>query len=924
MKSKTALTALALLLGLLIAPTSRAALELKEGDSVVVVGNTFAERLALSGYLDAMIQAANPGKKIVVRSVPNSADEVDDRPRETNVPRMDFYLKRHKANVVVMCYGMSESFDGLGGVEKFKTDLTSRVDHHLNAKYSGESPKIVLVSPIAHEDLGAPLPTGDEVKQRNVVLKAYANAMKQVATDKGAIYIDLLAVKADGQLTNNGIAPNEYGCFVYAGEMAKQLGWWDGKTAAGGDDKAAKLREVAYDKHYQFRLRYRATNTEYVWGRRHKPFGVVNFPPELDHWDKMTETREKAMWEMDKPSLGQLFAKAPSGTAVWETVPLTYEYPGDKYDGVEIPFKDIKKDKKAGDASAIADPKEYLESFEVADGYQVNLFASEDMFKDENGVGLLANPLAMTFDYKGRLWVLCAPTYPHPYPGKVTDCRVIILDDTDNDGKADKCTVYARNLNIPTCFVIDANGVAYIGQAPDLWKFTDTDGDDVADKKEMVYSGFGMCDSHHSISAAVWDPHGGILMLEGVFTRTNVETPYGTQRTRDAAVWRYDPRTQKLIAIAHTGHPNPWGQTFDQYGQSILMDTSGQAHYNFSSLISPYIFPEKPKKGPSVMNRGRPNSGADFVYSSHFPDDVQGTYVHSQCIGFLGTHWTRLIEDGANNSGYKGEAMPAPVLSSKIGNYRPVCSEFGADGALYIADWVNPLIGHMQFNLRDPRRDHTHGRIYRVTHKERPLVKKLDLTKMTAEQLLDTFKLPEQNTRDRARRLLQNMDADKTAKAAADWLFKQNPREEWYERASLEVLWVQQGLDKLDMKIVDEVMRAREPLVQAGAIRALRMGLQFGDLSTKDCLPFIAQAVNNRDMRVRLEAVMACAYLDAPNAADLANQVTNQNMDGVIRNAHQQTIKYLKEKKGISSVAGLIELYNNASKEELAAAVKKK
>ncbi|MFK7789036.1 MAG: PVC-type heme-binding CxxCH protein, partial [Phycisphaeraceae bacterium] len=771
MKIKAFLIALALLV--VSALPARAALELNEGDSVIVVGNTFAERLALSGYLDAMIHAANPGKKIVIRSVPNSADEVDDMPRERAVPTADYYLKRHGADVVIMCFGMSESFDGLGGIDKFKADLAKQIDLHLNAKYNGEStPKIVLVSPIPHEDLKNPnLPTGDAVKQRNVILKAYTEAMKTVAADKGALSIDLFShglemyVDSDQPLTNNGIAPNELGCFSFAASMAQQLGWWDGSPAKDAAN-TADLRQVAYDKHYHFRHRYRATNTEYVWGRRHKPFGIVNFPPELAHLDKMVEAREAAIWAMDKPTLAQLFATAPTGKAIWETTPTTYNFPGDKWDGVELPKQDTTR--AVGDATKIADPEEYIKTFKVADGYQVNLFACEKMFPE------LANPLAMSFDFQGRLWVLCSPTYPHPYPGEVTDCRLIILDDTDGDGKADKSTVFARHMNIPTCFVIDGKGVVYIGQAPDLWKLSDTDGDDVADRKEIVYSGFGMPDSHHTISAAAWDPNGGILMLEGVFTKTNVETPYGTQRTRDAAVWRFDPRTHKLIAVAHTGHPNPWGQTFDPYGQSILMDTSGSAQYNFSSLISPYVGFEKPKKGPAVVKRGRPTAGSDIIYSAHWPEEMQGVYVHSQCIGFLGTHLDKLKSDGSKNSGYTSEPMPQPILASDIGNYRPVCSEVGADGALYIADWVNPLIGHMQFNLRDPRRDHTHGRIYRVTHKERPLVKKVDMTKLDIPGLLELMKTTtEHNSRERARRLLQTMDKAAVIAATNKWVFEE-------------------------------------------------------------------------------------------------------------------------------------------------------
>ncbi|MGB0767360.1 MAG: PVC-type heme-binding CxxCH protein [Phycisphaeraceae bacterium] len=918
MQQKLSLLCLALLA--LAALPSRAALELKEGDSVVVVGNTFAERIALSGYLDAMIHAANPDKRIEIRSVPNSADEVDDRPRERSVPTEEFYLGRHGADVVIMCYGMSESFDGLGGVEQFKTDLAARVDAHTSAKYNGESAsKIVLVSPIAHEDLGNPnLPTGDAVAQRNTVLKAYTDAMKSVAADKGALFIDLFNIKAEGQLTNNGIAPTEYGCFVYVGEMAKQLGWWDG-SAAADTGNTAEFRQVCYDKHYHWRHRYRATNTEYVWGRRHKPFGIVNFPPELEHLDKMVATREKALHEMDKPTLTQLFAKAPGEKAIWETTPLTYNFPGDEWEGVEIEIPD--KQRAVGNASKIDEPQQYLDTFKVADGYQVNLFACEEMFKDENGVGLLANPLGMTFDYKGRLWVLCSPTYPHPYPGEVTDCRIIILDDTDNDGKADKCTVFARHMNIPTCFVVDGEGVVYVGQAPDLWKLTDTDGDDVADRKEMVYSGFGMPDSHHTISSSAWDPNGGIVMLEGVFTRTNVETPYGTQRTRDAAVWRFDPRTHKLIAVSHTKHPNPWGITFDPYGQAIMMDTSGQSQYNFSSLISPYVGFEKPKKGPPVVKRGRPTAGSDIIYSAHWPEEMQGVYVHSQCIGFLGTHLDKLKTDGSKNSGYFSEPMPEPILSSDNGNYRPVCSEIGMDGALYIADWVNPLIGHMQFNLRDPRRDHTHGRIYRVTHKDNPVLEKIDLTQLDIAGLLDVVKTTtEQNTRDRARRLLQTMDKDAVVAATNKWVFEEldpRAREYDYELMVLEAVWIQQAHGVYDVKLIDEATRAREPMVLAGVIRAIRYGLQYKDMATADAQPFIARAVTDRDMRVRLEAVMACAYLDTPDAVKIANLVTTQDMDAPIRTAHAQTLKYL-ESKGYVELSGLGPIYRSQPDEILA------
>ncbi|MFK7789241.1 MAG: HEAT repeat domain-containing protein, partial [Phycisphaeraceae bacterium] len=125
-----------------------------------------------------------------------------------------------------------------------------------------------------------------------------------------------------------------------------------------------------------------------------------------------------------------------------------------------------------------------------------------------------------------------------------------------------------------------------------------------------------------------------------------------------------------------------------------------------------------------------------------------------------------------------------------------------------------------------------------------------------------------------------------------------------------------------DVKLIDEVTRARNPQVLAGAIRAIRYGLQFGDMATNDAQPFITRAITDRDMRVRLEAVMACAFLDSPKAVQLANLVTTQDMDGPIRNAHAQTIKVLKS-KGFESTAGIIEFYN-ADADKLAELTKKK
>ncbi|MDG2168598.1 MAG: hypothetical protein P8L44_11825, partial [Opitutales bacterium] len=146
------------------------------------------------------------------------------------------------------------------------------------------------------------------------------------------------------------------------------------------------------------------------------------------------------------------------------------------------------------------DPASELENFDLLPGYEANLFAADPM---------LANPIHMVWDSRGRLWVACSWAYPQIEPGDVANDKIIILEDTDNDGKADKTTVFADGLYLPTGIEL-ANGGCYVGQSPDIYFLKDTDGDDVADVKELALTGFGIEDNHHSISAWRRGPGGWI------------------------------------------------------------------------------------------------------------------------------------------------------------------------------------------------------------------------------------------------------------------------------------------------------------------------------------------------------------------------------------------------------------------------------
>jgi len=165
---------------------------------------------------------------------------------------------------------------------------------------------------------------------------------------------------------------------------------------------------------------------------------------------------------------------------------------------------------RGGEVSLLSvDPQVALKHLKAAEGYEVNLFASEQDFP-------LDNPVSLTFDAKGRLWVATMPTYPQVLPGKKPSDKLIILEDTDHDGRADKHTVFIDGLYLPGGFEL-GDGGAYIAEQPNLIFAKDTDGDDVADVRETVLYGFGTEDSHHAISAFTWGPGGGLYFQEGTF-----------------------------------------------------------------------------------------------------------------------------------------------------------------------------------------------------------------------------------------------------------------------------------------------------------------------------------------------------------------------------------------------------------------------
>jgi len=492
-----------------------------------------------------------------------------------------------------------------------------------------------------------------------------------------------------------------------------------------------------------------------------------------------------------------------------------------------------------------------LKKLKTAPGYKVELFASEKEFPD------LANPVQISFDNKGRLWVAVMPSYPHYRPGdpKPND-KLLILEDTDSDGKADKQTIFAENLHLPTGFEFTPEGV-YVSQGTNLVLLSDTEGDDKADTKEIVLSGFDDYDTHHGISAFSADPSGAIYMAEGLFLHTNVETPYGPVRATNGGFYRYNSQQKHLERTAQVSIPNPWCIAFDDWGQNFCLQTSGtkmnwmmpstlKSIYGVASPLTEDLIEEK--------HRVRPTSGLEFVSSSHFPDVVQGDILLGNTIGFLGLKQHKMTEDG---TGFDTRHRQ-DLLTSSDPNFRPVDLEFAPDESLYLADWRNVLVGHMQHNARDPLRDHVHGRIYRINYPSRPSVEPAQVAGASIEILLNNLKLPEYRTRYRSRRELRGRDAKEVSDKLKSWVANLDSDQEGYEQLLQEALWVSWGTNQIDPEILKKAFSAEDHKIRASAVRVVR----YMSHQLENDIELLKTAANNPHGRVRLEAIVTSSWLD--------------------------------------------------------------
>ncbi|MDE3007106.1 MAG: GDSL-type esterase/lipase family protein [Gemmatimonadota bacterium] len=784
---------------LFVAGCDRPVAEIQPGEHIVLLGNALPDRMQHDGWLETYLQAALPDHQLVIRNHGFSGDRVDHRPRSEGFPSADDYLGLSQATTIFAMFGYNESFDddpaGYGNA------LSEWIEHTREQDYSGQGPPdIVLFSPIAHEDLDDPnVPDGSE---NNARLARYAEATRAVAEAQGLGYVDLFTASqglygsTEAPLTINGVHLNDEGNRRIAEVILRRV---TGQAPSEDEERLASIRTAVLDKNLHWHNRYRATDGNDVWGTRSTlafTDGQTNYDVlqnELIQLDYMTANRDHVIWAA---------AQGESISPDDSNVPPPVEV-----------ISNLDEPQEQGGVSKLGtldflSAEEGIDRMTLEPGLRANVFASEEMFPE------LVNPVQLGVDTRGRMWAATWGTYPKWEPTGEMNDRLLILPDDDRDGVADRAITFAYVHN-PTGFEF-WNGGVIVASVPDLLFLKDTDGDDVADVRIRLMGGLGSADTHHSANNFVYGPDGFLYYQRGIFNVSNVESPWSAnQESRESGMYRFNPRTHEFSFHA-INTPNPHGTSFDYWGYHYATDATGGAAFQVKSNRNGTF-----EMRSLLEHTVRPVPSSGIISSAHLPPRMEGNFIILNVIAFLGIKQYTLEADAVTGDVTGTET--SDLLVSSDPNFRPTDFEIGDDGALYVADWANAIIGHMQHNIRDPARDDSHGRIYRLSAPARALQDHVDIDGQPIPVLLTALQHPVNGIRHRARIELSERPTDEVIAETEAWMAQWDPGDPGHAHHLLEALWVHQQHNVENQDLLELVLNSPVPDARIAARRVERM-----------------------------------------------------------------------------------------------------
>ena len=658
--------------------------EVTPDEVIVMTGQTNLVREQKSGELEAVLTHALADKQPRFRSMAWEGDTVYEQWRDLNFGDWKSQLDATGAGMVIAQFGQVEAFDGVKRIAEFTSAY-----HRLLDQFRGRTPRLVLISPMPFEKPAAS--HAPDLTLRNEDVAAYANAVRDVAKQRGAIYVDLFTPlskrgKNEPRLTDNGLHLNDEGLRVVARLIAAQLG----VSSSEADDLMA-MKEAIVEKNRLWFDCWRPANWSFVYG------------------DRVTQMFGKP--SVDAPSLRESFeSHKPLIAKLDERI---HALAKGRVEPVVAPLAPT-----AASLPSVLSPEQQMAAFTVAEGYEMNLFASE-----EQGV---AKPTQFSWDERGRLYVACSPTYPQALPGVKPSDYILILEDTDGDGKADKNTRFAEGLTMVQG-VEPGDGGVYVCDFDQLIHLKDTNGDGKADVKRVLFSGFGIGDTHQLVNSICHGPDGTLWFTQGLHAFSRVETAHGLAVLEKAGVWRFNTRTQKMEGYFNGGKAghNCWGVAFDAYKQVFHKSGDRPAGYFSTPGLIAMKDPDEYHPTGALFDTNPKTNSLEIIGTKALPESIQGCALIGGYFGSV-VELHRFEDEG---SGFKTTQLPKLVIS-KDTSFRPVDVSVGPDGAMYLCDWFNPVIGHYQASYADPRRDRSHGRIWRITAKGRASVKQPKLADM--------------------------------------------------------------------------------------------------------------------------------------------------------------------------------------------------
>ena len=832
--------------------------ELKPNDVIALTGGSNIERTRFNGYLQTSLIASKPELKIKVRNFGWEGDTVFEQWRDGGqVEKLEpkraaaerriqaetgtdswrqqrdwrQQLKEVGATVVIAQFGQMESLNGVEKLPKF-----IEAYEKLIAEFADEGRRVVLV---------APVPIESKRVAPEAASAAYAKAIQELSTKLSLPFIDVEAgfrVLSVFHKTEDGVHLTDKGHSSLARIIALSLGIDNPR-----DDDAVRTQVLEFERLW-FDY-WRPMNWAFLTGdRTNVPYSKDwkdstkrIFPEEMEDFRPLLDQAEKNIW-------AAIEGKPLTPIGVRSSIP------------VEPP------------TAKPQSPEEELASFQIIDGFTVNLFASE-----ADGI---VKPIQMRWDERGRLWVACAVSYPQIKPGEKANDYVLVCEDTDGDGKADKFHKFVEGLFMPAGLELGDGGL-YVAQGTELLHFKDTDGDDKADTKRIVLGGFGTADSHQMINCINWGFGGELWFTQGHHIYSRVETPYGVETLNRAGVWRYRPRTGHLDPFFQwsSAGANCWGVTTTEYGQAF--------HKSGANIGSWFTTPGMVRSDLAVNAQALnlclapiKQVGQEFLHSSMFPKEMQGRIV-------IGGYYANLLEwhELKFENGIFSTTRLPNIIETKNNVFRPVEVRMGPDGGIYVADWYNPIIGHYQASYRHPDRDKEHGRVWRVTWKGGQVVKPVKLAKASVEELLEQVDSKERWAWYQAKRLLIESDSKEVLAALETWTPKQN------DYRKLQALSLYEAHEAPRPELLKALLRSTDARIRAYATRTLSTWARDGRLP--DALKLLEAQIADEDALVRLEAIVAASYIADARSAVIAARALDMEFNGYHLHALTKTLHVL-------------------------------